>query len=243
MAAALPSCAAEEADYFDRKGLKEYSARNYSVSLDYFDLAIAHDPNYIDAWVHKGDSLWAPKDYNRSIECYLQALQRKNDSAKALPGLVEAYAAISDYEKAFQASAGLTDIDPARKDYWLKEGNILQMQGRYTEASARYDRTLEIDHRYKDALYRQGLSLLARGNSSDALEQFERILALDPAYKLAYNARGLALQTMGRAEEAEEAYDEAQKVDAQWSQPRINQMNVLMSQNRPGEAMKIAVSL
>ena len=116
------------------------------------------------------------------------------------------------------------------------------MQGRYTEASARYDRTLEIDHRYKDALYRQGLSLLARGNSSDALEQFERILALDPAYKLAYNARGLALQTMGRAEEAEEAYDEAQKVDAQWSQPRINQMHVLMSQSRPDEAMKIAAS-
>jgi len=238
----MPSRTAEEADYFDGKGLKEYSTRNYSASLDYFDLAIAHDPNYIDAWVHKGDSLWALKDYNRSIECYLQALQRKNDSAKALPGLVEAYAAISDYEKAFQASARLTDIDPARKDHCSKK-----------ETSYRCRADIRMHRPGMIELWRliigtrmhytaRGLSLLAQGNSSDALEQFERIIALDPAYKLAYNARGLALQTMGRAEEAEEAYDEAQKVDAQWSQPRINQMHVLMSQSRPDEAMKIAVS-
>jgi len=234
-------CWAEETSYYDWKGLKEYAAKNYSDSLTYYDMAIAQDPGYLDSWVHKGDSLRALKDYNGSIENYLQALQRKGDSTAALSGLVEAYAAIGDYDNAFQAAARLTGIDPARKDYWLKEGNMLQMLGRYAEASARYDRALEIDHRYKDAMYRQGLSFLALENSSDALELFERIIALDPAYKLAQNAKGLALQAQGKDEEADGAYREAQRIDDRWSQPRINQMHVLMKLGRPDEAMKIAV--
>jgi len=236
-------CSAEETSYFDWKGLKEYAAKNYSDSLSYFDMAIAQDPGYLDAWVHKGDSLRALKDYNGSIENYLQALQRKNDSASALSGLMEAYAAIGDYDNAFLAAARLTGIDPARKDYWLKEGNMLQMLGRYAEASARYDSALEIDRKYKDAIYRQGLSFLALGNSSGALSLFEMVIALDPAHKLAHNAKGLALQAQGRYEEADDAYREAQRIDGGWNQPRINQMHVLMGLGRPDEAMKIAAGM
>ena len=236
-------CSGEETSYFDWKGLKEYAAKNYSDSLTYYDMAIAQDPSYLDAWVHKGDALRALKDYNGSIESYLQALQRKDNSEAALSGLMEAYAAVNDHVKASQAAARLTEIDPTRKDYWLKEGNMLQMLGDYADALARYDRALEIDYRYKDALYRKGLSLLAQGNNSGALELFERVIALDPSYKLAYNAKGLALQAAGRDDEADEAYEEAQKVDAQWSQPRINQMHVLLRLGRTDEAMSIAVTV
>lgn len=236
-------CSAEETSYFDWKGLKEYTAKNYSKSLNFFDMAIAQDPSYIDAWIHKGDALRALKDYNASIEHYLQALQRKDDSSAALSGLVEAYAALFDYEKASQAASRLTEIEPGRKDYWLKEGNMLQMLGSYAEASARYDRALEIDYRYKDALYRKGLSLLALGDSSGALQLFERVTALDPGYKLAYNAKGLALQAIGRDDEAYEAYEEAEKIDNQWSQPSINQMHLLLDKGRPDEAMGIAVRI
>jgi len=236
-------CSAEETSYFDWKGLKEFAAKNYSDSLTYYDMAIAQDPSYLDAWVHKGDSLRALKDYNSSIENYLQALKRKDDSTAALSGLIEAYAALNDYEMASEAAGRLTEIEPARKDYWLKEGNMLQMLGRYDQALARYDRALEIDYRYKDALYRKGLSLLALGNNSGALELFEKVIALDPAYKLAYNAKGLALQALGRDMEADEAYEAAQKVDLQWSQPRINQMHALMKLGRSDEAMKIAASI
>lgn len=72
-------------------------------------MAINQDPSYVDAWVHKGDSLRALKDYNGSIENYLQALQRKNDSRKALSGLIEAYTSLYDYEKASEAAGLLTE--------------------------------------------------------------------------------------------------------------------------------------
>jgi tetratricopeptide (TPR) repeat protein len=236
-------CSAEETSYFDWKGLKEYAAKNYSDSLAYFDMAINQDPSYVDAWVHKGDALRALKDYNGSIENYLQAVQRKDDSAPAISGLMEAYASLDDYGKASEAAGRLTEIDPGRKDYWLKEGNMLQMLGRYAEASNSYDRALEIDYRYKDAIYRKGLSFLAMGNSSGALEMFDNVIALDPGYKLAYNARGLALQAEGRDDEAGEAYEEALRIDAGWSQPKVNQMHVLLRLGRPDEAMRIAIAI
>ena len=68
-------CMAEEADYYDWKGLKSCSAKNYSGSIAYFDQSIEMDPTYIDAWVHKGDALKAMKDYNGSVDSYLSALQ------------------------------------------------------------------------------------------------------------------------------------------------------------------------
>jgi len=91
MAAALPSCAAEEADYFDRKGLKEYSARNYSVSLDYFDLAIGHDlsyiddfsqavsqdPNFLDAWIYKGNTEKTLQALNNKMHVLLALSKQK----------------------------------------------------------------------------------------------------------------------------------------------------------------------
>ena len=79
-------CAAEETAYFDWKGLKSYAAKNYTESLIYFDKAIEQDPNYLDAWVHKGDAQRAQKDYNASLESYGGALRRKNDSTAGLVG-------------------------------------------------------------------------------------------------------------------------------------------------------------
>jgi tetratricopeptide (TPR) repeat protein len=192
--------------------------------------------------VHKGDAQRAQKDYNASLESYGGALRRKNDSTPAWSGLIEAYAALNDYMKASEAAARLTEIEPARKENWLREGIMLQMQGSYEEALSRYDRAIEIDPRYKDALYRKGLSLLALGNESGALEQFEKVIVLDPAYKLAYNAKGLALQAEGRYEEANEAYGDTQRIDARWSQPVINQVHALLALDRTEESMKLSVT-
>jgi tetratricopeptide (TPR) repeat protein len=61
---------AEETEYFDWKGNKLYTGKNYTGALAYFDKAVSQDPNYIDAWIHRGDTLKAMKSWNESIESY-----------------------------------------------------------------------------------------------------------------------------------------------------------------------------
>ena len=236
-------CLAEETDYYDWKGLKSYAAKDYSASIGYFDTAIKQDPDYIDAWVHKGDAQRAAKDYNGSLESYNGALQIKNDSKSAWSGMIEAYIALNRYQEASEAAAVITEIEPKRKENWLKEGNLWQMQGDYERAAEKYDQALELDRNYPDALYRKAVSLLALENNSGAMSLLDRIIEVDPKHKLAHNARGLSFEAEGEYAFARAAYENASKIDSQWAQPRINNIHSLLWLNMTGEAMRTFVAL
>lgn len=236
-------CLAEEADYYDWKGLKSYSAHNFTESIAYFDQSIKMDPAYTDAWVHKGDAERALRDYNASIESYMGALQANNQTKAAWSGLVESYISLKNYAQAAQASAKIAEIEPNRKDNWLKAGNLLQMQGDYENATDMYDHALLLDPNYKDALYRKALSLIALDENGKALDLLDLVLMKDPKYKLASNAKGLILEAEGKYESASEAYENASQTDPLWGQPRINDIHALQAMGRTDEAIKIFVTL
>lgn len=238
-----PLCLAEETDYYDWKGLKSFAAKNYTESIVYFDRAIKQDPTYIDAWLHKGDAQRAMKDYNASLQSYNGALQIKNRTKAAWSGMIEAYVALNSFSKAANAAAKVTEIEPNRKENWLKEGNLLQMQGDYENAGIKYERALDLDARFTDALYRKALSLMALGNGSGAMSLLDKVLAIDPKYKAAYNVMGLILEADGKYASAKAAYENASRIDPQWTQPRINNMHSLQALGKTNEAMKIFVTI
>jgi len=236
-------CQAEETDYYDWKGLKSVAAKNYTQSIAYFDIAIKQDPTYIDAWLHKGDAQRAMKDYNASLQSYEGALQVKNDTKAALSGMIEAYIALNDYLQAAETAAKVTEIEPNRKENWLKEGNFLQMHGDYESAAAKYDGALDLDPNYIDALYRKALSLMARGDNSEAMSLLEKVLVKDPRQKGAYNAMGLIFEAEGKYASASAAYENASRIDPKWSQPKINNMHSLQLLGNTDEAMRIFVTI
>lgn len=236
-------CLAEETDYYDWKGLKAYNAKNYTGSIVYFDMAIKQDPGYIDAWLHKGDAQRATKDFNASLQSYEGALQINNKTKAAWSGMIEAYVAMSLYSEAAMAAAKVTEIEPNRKENWLKEGNLLQMQGDYESAMAKYGSALNLEPRYTDALYRKALSLMALGENNEALSLLDRVLSIDPKYKGAHNVRGLILESEGKYALANAAFENASRIDPQWSLPRINNVHSLQALGRTGEAMRIFVTL
>jgi hypothetical protein len=57
----------ETSKVFVSEGLKQYSTKNYSIALSYFDSAIGQDPSNIVAWIYKGDTQRAMKSYNESL--------------------------------------------------------------------------------------------------------------------------------------------------------------------------------
>jgi tetratricopeptide (TPR) repeat protein len=60
------------------------------------------------------------KDYNASLQSYEGALQANNKTKAAWSGMMDAYIALNNYEKAFEAAAEIVEIEPSRKDNWLK---------------------------------------------------------------------------------------------------------------------------
>ncbi len=237
-------CAADMAPaYFDSLGSKLYNYRNYTEALDYFNKSADQDPAYVNAWVHKGDTQKTLRDYNGSIESYNQALKANNKTATAWSGLIDAYSANKDYANASLAAAKVTNLNPKNKASWLKEGQLLQVQGRYFESAAKFDGALALDSNYKDALYGKALTDISLGNDSQALDLLNQVLSQDIKNKNAYNAEGLALMHMGRYSEALDAYNNALKIDPKWSQALNNKMHALLALGKREEAMNIFLSI
>ncbi len=184
------TCAAYETEYFDWKGLQLCTSKNYTDAIVYFDQAISQDPYYVDGWVHKADAQRALKDFNASLRNYSHALDIDRNKTTALFGMVEAYTALTDYANASLTAARLTELGPTNKVNWLREGNLLQMQGHYSESMAKYEKALELDGRYKDALYRAGISFLEEGDRENALNALDRINKLAPDHFLAKQLQG-----------------------------------------------------
>lgn len=183
------------------------------------------------------------KDYNESLQSYTGALKIDKNRTAAWSGMAEAYIALEDYARASVVSANITELESKKKENWLREGNLLQMQSYYDESIAKYDGALALDPQYKDALYRKGISLLAIGKTSEAIYLLDQIVVKYPNFKNAYNALGLALEADGRYQEALEAYNSSQEIDPRWNQPLINKIHALWAIGKNDEAVKILVRI
>jgi len=240
----IAACAAQEASvYYDRLGSKVYSARNYTEALDYFNKSLAHNQSYAEAHVHAANTYRALGRLNASIEHYSMALQSDGNKVAAWTGLADVYSSQKDYVNASMAAGKATELEGKNKANWLREGNLLQLQGRFAEAAAKYDGALAKDPKYKDALYRKGLSELEANNTTRAIALFDQVLSLDPKYKQAYNAKGQALEAQGKYSGALAAYDRALQIDPKWQFALANKMNVLLIMGRQEEATDILIKL
>lgn len=236
-------CSAYETEYFDWKGLQLYASKNYTDAIEQFDKATAQDPLYVDGWVHKADAQRAMKDYNGSLLNYSRALEIYRNSTTSLTGMVEAYTALKDYPNASVAAARLTKLGPNNKANWLREGNLLQMQGLYNESTAKYERAVALDDKYKDALYREGISFMALGDDAKALVLFNKIIEIDSKYKQAYNAKGLALEAAKNYAQALESYDKALEIDPKWTLASANRIQALLALRKLNDSMRAFVMI
>lgn len=124
------------------------------------------DQGYVDAWVQKADAQRALKQYNESLLSYNSALQIDAKKAGAWSGATEAYTALKDYANASAAAAKATESDGSK-------GNLLQIQGKYQEAIAKFDAAIALDPLYKDAIYKKGVALMTSGSITQAIPLFD----------------------------------------------------------------------
>jgi predicted Zn-dependent protease len=236
-------CSGEDASMtYDSLGSKLYSARNYTEALNYFNLSLKQDSSNVDAWVHKGDLLKALWKINASLESYNQAVKYDGKNVAAWSGLADGYANREDYANASDAAAKVTEFE-GKKENWLREGKLLQMQGLFKDAEFKLDGALKFDPNYEDALYRKALSRIVSNNSTGGEELLNQIIALNPMYKYAYNARGQSLEIQGRYVDALASYNKALELDPKWSLALNNKMHALLALNKMSSAMDIFVRI
>jgi tetratricopeptide (TPR) repeat protein len=119
--------------------------------------------------------------------------------------------------------------------FW--HGNTLDELGRYEEAIASYDKTIEIKPDDDAAWYNRGFALLNLGRYEEAIASFDKTIEIKPDNDAAWYNRGVALFKLGRLDEAIASFDKAIEFNSDLHQTWYNLGYALSNLGRYEEAI------
>jgi TolB-like protein/DNA-binding SARP family transcriptional activator len=188
-------------------------------AIEYFEQAVAREPDYARAHAALGDAyaVSAFYDYLPPREAYPRAEEAARRAMQLDPALAEPHATMGyvhtyyhldgpraedSFKRAIAAAPGYSTAHQ-----WY--ANLLTVTGRFDDAEREFRAAQEADPLSVIAQAALGWSFYFAGRYEAALEQCRRTLALKPDFELAHLWGGWALQELGRPVEAREWVERA----------------------------------
>ena len=184
---------------------------NLKKSIDYFNQAIAADPNYALAYVGLADCYLLLEDYTGTpaIETYPKAeafaqhaLQLDNSLAEAHTSLAYVYTNLWQWEQAEEEFKRAIKLNPnyPTAHHWYSL--CLLDLGRIDEAKAQIKRAHELDPLSLIIGTTLNYAYFAEGDVNSSIAQCKRVIDLDPNFPRAHEYLGLGYLAQGRNSEA-----------------------------------------
>ena len=181
----------------------------YNYAIEDYEQALKFDPNYKEAWFHKGYALSKSGKYSEELESYEQALRTDPKYIDALLNKGIVLTGIKEYQKAFDVFKSLLEINPKEKEGWFNLGVVLEKLDKPEEALDAYNEALQIDIIYPEALCNKGILLNKAGKYREALELLNDALMLGDNPIELYINKGIALSKLAQLENKEIYFNEA----------------------------------
>jgi tetratricopeptide (TPR) repeat protein len=185
---------------------------NTALAMNYFQQALANDPDYSAAHfeianllANQGKLAEAVPHYQASIRAYPRAVEARYNFGKVLALLGSFPEAAEQFKVALQ-------LDPESAETHDQLGSVLQKLGQIDEAKAHYAEAVRLKPDFIHPRLKLGLILAEHGQPDEARAQFVKVLEIEPTNDVAfYNLGGLdAVQ--GRFPEAAAAFGEAARL-------------------------------
>jgi tetratricopeptide (TPR) repeat protein len=153
-------------------------------AIPILDAIVAEDANNAAAWNNLCVAHTMQMAYNVAIDDCNRALRITPGFELARNNLEWAK---NDERKAIEAIATREQLMPEARDAgsYLAEGLDDLHVGRYDDAIAAWQRTLELDPRNAYAADNIGMAYMGKGQQAMAIKWFEKAAAMDPAMELA----------------------------------------------------------
>jgi tetratricopeptide (TPR) repeat protein/TolB-like protein/DNA-binding winged helix-turn-helix (wHTH) protein len=192
----------------------------YDEALDWFDKAIAVDPDYAAAHAGRCDALMEayvytddPTNVSAAEEACAKALDLNPNLDIVYTSLGELYTATGRYELAENAYLDALRIDPNNSTSLIGLGEVYRMQQRPDEAEASIRKAIGL-HPGDWATYNAlGTFLYRSGRYIEAAEQFRIMVTLDNSNARAYTNLASSLLLAEQYEAAEPAYRRALELE------------------------------
>lgn len=147
-----------------------------------FYLAQEIDSEHAGALANVAESLLDRELLEKAIWCLREAARIDSSMPRLHARLADAYARTGQREKAYQLYLRELREHPGCVDTLLDLGCLLVDMHRYTEASEKLRRVLELEQDNPDAHYYLADLAERRGRIAEAVSSFKIVVGLDPAY-------------------------------------------------------------
>ncbi|PYS99481.1 MAG: hypothetical protein DMF63_11515 [Acidobacteria bacterium] len=184
--------------------LNKFTAENSYKSIDYFNQAIAVDPNYALAYAGLSDAYIMLTEMGpvSPTEAMPTAKEMAMKALALDPDLSEAHASmcmiLQDYDYDFAGAEREAKIaiqlNPNNSVAHQAYGVLLTKLERHAEAKTEFKRALEIDPLSVACNWVYSFCLFLAGDFDKAIRQAERALELDPSFGLAHLTLAFAYQ-------------------------------------------------
>jgi len=188
-------------------------------SIDYFEQAVAVDPNYALAYSGLADAYWILHFLSDAEPAQQLPSLAKAAALKAIAlddTLAEAHTSLGEINQTFELDFAAAEreykraieLNPNYAVAHQRYGFFLNLMGRINEARAEFGRALEIDPLSPVMNAEAGRPFYRSRDYGRAAEQFQKAIELDPNYPRAHILLARCYTQMGRYDEA---VSEAQK--------------------------------
>ena len=186
------------------------SAESIKKSIEYFEQAIAKDPQFALAYAGLADSYVVPANRLEPLVAMPKARAAALQALAIDETLAEAHTSLgrvlqvydwnwAEAEKEFKRALELNPRYPVAHQWY---GGFLERTGRLNEAISERKIALELDPLSAITIFELGQSLLFAHRSDEAIAQFQKALELDPEFPAAHQYLPLAYTQKGMYQEA-----------------------------------------
>jgi TolB-like protein/Tfp pilus assembly protein PilF len=193
-------------------------------SIDYFEQAIAADPDYALAYAGLADGYVLLPGYSagRPQECYPKAKAAAEKALELDESLAEAHTTLAiaiwnfdfDFARANREFERAIELNPNYATAHQQYGNnTLSALGRFDDAIREGKRALELDPLSSVINSDLGVDYMFAARYDEAIAQFRKLLEMDPGYYFGHFQLAQALEMKGSREAAIAEYQKARALN------------------------------
>lgn len=198
-----------------QEGIRLYNAKQDRAALASFNQAIAHNPNHAEAYVGRGNTWRALREYRSALQDFNRAIQLKPDYEDAYIYRGKTYWAVQQGDQAIADFTQASAVNPRSGKGHFERANAYQAFYPNRPATALTDLNEAIRREPNNPQYynRRGGLLSETNNFAQAIADYDRAIALQPTLAAAYGNRGLAHYWLNRQDDAAKDFQQCLVLD------------------------------
>ncbi len=200
----------------------KWTTEGFRKAIEYFNQAIALDPNYALAYAGLSDCYYSLSFFMPPREVMPKMKEMAKKAVALDPSLAEAHSSLSvaleyhdlDWSGAEREGRRAVELNPNNVQVHLNYGDLLGNLGRFEEATSEYEKAQELDPTSAVNVSQLAYHLVRAGDYDRAIKESQKVLDFEPQHQWPLGAMGFAYLYKGEPAKALTVFQKQREVSS-----------------------------